>query len=222
MLTIHVQPLDDNFQLHLIGHVAQGAHGRAQLLLGDEAIAIAVKDFEGLTDLCGGSRAGWDLASVPNTPSLSHRHPQTCSLSPALRIHQGACRSCQRQVAGGGPSVHHSTAFLELRAGRVRRQRYAQACSTARITLGMGGGGVLLLPARLPQPPRACSRRPRVAGKHESRPQSGLLGPGCSGHSVRGQRLPCPPLIPSITHSPSSLSHASSPGLGLETPASTP
>lgn len=67
-LTIHVQPLDDNFQLHLVGHVAQGAHGRAQLLLGDEAIAIAVKDFEGLTDLCGGSRAGWDLTSVPNTP----------------------------------------------------------------------------------------------------------------------------------------------------------
>lgn len=63
-LTVHVQSLDDNFQLYFVGHVAQGAHGCAQLLLGDEAIAIAVKDFEGLSDFCGGSRAGGDFTFV--------------------------------------------------------------------------------------------------------------------------------------------------------------
>ena len=50
-LTVHVQPLDDDLQLHLIGHVAQGAHGRAQLLLGDEAIPVSVQNPEGLSDL---------------------------------------------------------------------------------------------------------------------------------------------------------------------------
>ena len=93
MLTVHVQPLDDNFQLHLIGHVAQGAHGCAQLLLGDEAIAIAVKDFEGLADLCWGSRADWDLVSVLTPPLPGPQDPQTRRLSTALRIYYGACRS---------------------------------------------------------------------------------------------------------------------------------
>lgn len=32
-LTVHVQPLDDDFQLHLVWHVTQGAHGHSQLLL---------------------------------------------------------------------------------------------------------------------------------------------------------------------------------------------
>lgn len=50
--TIYVKSLDDNLQLHLIGHVAQRAHGHPQLLLWDEAIPISVKYFERLTDLC--------------------------------------------------------------------------------------------------------------------------------------------------------------------------
>lgn len=54
-LTIHVQPLDDNLQLHLVGHVTQGAHGRSQLLLRDEAVAITIKHLEGFSDLCGGA-----------------------------------------------------------------------------------------------------------------------------------------------------------------------
>lgn len=52
VLTIHVQPLHDDGELHLAGHVTQGAHGHAQLLLGDESIAIAVEHTECLTDLC--------------------------------------------------------------------------------------------------------------------------------------------------------------------------
>lgn len=50
--TIYIESLDDNLQLHLIGHVAQRAHGHPQLLLWDEAIPISVKYFERLTDLC--------------------------------------------------------------------------------------------------------------------------------------------------------------------------
>lgn len=52
VLTVHVQPLHDDGELHLTGHVTQGAHGHAQLLLGDESIAVAVKHTECLTDLC--------------------------------------------------------------------------------------------------------------------------------------------------------------------------
>lgn len=54
--TIHVEALDDDLQLHLVGHVPQGAHGCAQLLLGDEAVPIAVEHLESFPDLCGGSR----------------------------------------------------------------------------------------------------------------------------------------------------------------------
>ena len=51
-LTVHVQSLDDDLQLHLVWHVAQGAHSHPQLLLWDEPIPVAVKHFEGLADLC--------------------------------------------------------------------------------------------------------------------------------------------------------------------------
>lgn len=51
--TIYIKSLDDNLQLHFIGHVAQWAHGHPQLLLWDEAIPISVKYFESLTNLCG-------------------------------------------------------------------------------------------------------------------------------------------------------------------------
>lgn len=54
VITVHVQSLDDDLQLDLVGHVAQGTHGHAQLLLGDVAVPIAVKHLEGLTDLCIG------------------------------------------------------------------------------------------------------------------------------------------------------------------------
>lgn len=50
--TIHIKSLDDDLQLHLIGHVAQWAHGHPQLLLWDKAIPIPVKYFESLTNLC--------------------------------------------------------------------------------------------------------------------------------------------------------------------------
>jgi hypothetical protein len=49
-LTVHIQPLDDDLKLHLVGHVAQRAHGHAQLLLGDEAVPIAVQNTECLSD----------------------------------------------------------------------------------------------------------------------------------------------------------------------------
>jgi len=49
-LTVHVQSLYDDFQFHLIWHVAQGAHSHAQLLLWNEPIPIAIKHFKGLTD----------------------------------------------------------------------------------------------------------------------------------------------------------------------------
>lgn len=50
-LTVHVQALHDDGQLHLTRHVPQRAHGHAQLLLGDEAIPISVQNPEGLSDL---------------------------------------------------------------------------------------------------------------------------------------------------------------------------
>lgn len=50
-LTIHVEALNDDLQLDLVGHVAEGAHGHAQLLLGDEAVAVAVEHLERLADL---------------------------------------------------------------------------------------------------------------------------------------------------------------------------
>lgn len=50
--TVYVKSLDNNLQLHLIGHVAQWAHGHPQLLLWDEAIPIPVKYLESLTNLC--------------------------------------------------------------------------------------------------------------------------------------------------------------------------
>ena len=52
VLTIHVQPLHDDGQLHFAGHVTQGAHGHTQLLLGDEPIPVAIQNTERLTDLC--------------------------------------------------------------------------------------------------------------------------------------------------------------------------
>lgn len=69
--TIHVEALDDDLQLHLVGHVPQGAHGRAQLLLGDEPVAISVEHLEGFPDLCGGSRDESGCAS----PFSTHRSP---------------------------------------------------------------------------------------------------------------------------------------------------
>lgn len=57
-LTIHIKSLDDNLQLHLIGHVTQRAHGHPQLLLWDEPIPISVKHFESLTNLC------WKMAII--------------------------------------------------------------------------------------------------------------------------------------------------------------
>lgn len=50
-LTVHVQALHDDGQLHLTWHVPQRAHGHAQLLLGDEAIPVSVQNPEGLSDL---------------------------------------------------------------------------------------------------------------------------------------------------------------------------
>lgn len=52
VLTIHVQPLHDDGELHFTGHVTQGAHGHAQLLFGDETISITIQDPERLADLC--------------------------------------------------------------------------------------------------------------------------------------------------------------------------
>lgn len=49
--TIHIQSLDDDLQLHLVGHVAQRAHGHAQLLLRDEAVPIAIKHLKGFPNL---------------------------------------------------------------------------------------------------------------------------------------------------------------------------
>ena len=51
--TIHVQPLDNDLQLHLIGHVSQWPHSHPQLLLWDVSVSISVKHLEGFTDLCG-------------------------------------------------------------------------------------------------------------------------------------------------------------------------
>lgn len=50
-LTVHVQSLDDDLQLHLVGHVAQRAHGHAQLLLRDEAVPIAIKHLKRFPNL---------------------------------------------------------------------------------------------------------------------------------------------------------------------------
>ncbi len=50
--TIYIKSLDDNLQLHLIGHIAQWTHGHPQLLLWDEAIPISIKYFECLTNFC--------------------------------------------------------------------------------------------------------------------------------------------------------------------------
>lgn len=49
-LTVHVQALHDDGQLHLTWHVSQWAHGHSQLLLGDEAIPISVQNPKGLSD----------------------------------------------------------------------------------------------------------------------------------------------------------------------------
>lgn len=51
-LTVHVKALHDNRQLHLTGHVSQGAHCHAQLLLGYKAIPIPVQHPESFTDFC--------------------------------------------------------------------------------------------------------------------------------------------------------------------------
>lgn len=65
--TVYIQPLDDDLQLHLVGHVPQRAHGHAQLLLRDEAVPIPVKHLERLTDLC------WKKRSVDATRrQISH------------------------------------------------------------------------------------------------------------------------------------------------------
>ena len=49
-LTIHVQALHDDGQLHFTRHVPQRAHGHSQLLLGDEAISVSVQNPKGLSD----------------------------------------------------------------------------------------------------------------------------------------------------------------------------
>lgn len=54
--TVYIESLDDNLQFHLVGHVAQRAHGHPQLLLWDEAVPIPVEHFERLTDLCWKTR----------------------------------------------------------------------------------------------------------------------------------------------------------------------
>lgn len=41
-LTVHIQSLHDNSQLHFTGHVPQRAHGHTQLLLWDKSIPIPV------------------------------------------------------------------------------------------------------------------------------------------------------------------------------------
>lgn len=56
VLTVHVQPLHDDGELHLTGHVTQGAHGHTQFLLGDESIAVAVEHTERLADLYTGTQ----------------------------------------------------------------------------------------------------------------------------------------------------------------------
>jgi len=53
-LTIHVKALHDDRQLHLTGHVSQGTHCHAQLLLGYKTIPIPVQYPESFTDFCKG------------------------------------------------------------------------------------------------------------------------------------------------------------------------
>lgn len=53
-LTIHVKALHDNRQLHLTGHVSQGTHRHAQLLLGYKTIPIPVQHPERFTDFWKG------------------------------------------------------------------------------------------------------------------------------------------------------------------------
>lgn len=69
--TIYIKSLDDNLQLHLIGHVAQWAHGHPQLLLRDETIPVSVKYFERLTNLCRIKEGSYHIKSVEKRRSYS-------------------------------------------------------------------------------------------------------------------------------------------------------
>lgn len=49
-LTVHIQALHDDGQLHLTRHISQRAHSHSQLLLRDEAIPVSVQNPKGLSD----------------------------------------------------------------------------------------------------------------------------------------------------------------------------
>lgn len=68
-LTVHVQALHDDGQLHLTRHVPQRAHGHSQLLLGDEAIPISVQNPKGLSDFYKekAKKVQWSRGLVYNT-----------------------------------------------------------------------------------------------------------------------------------------------------------
>lgn len=70
-LTIHVKALHDNRQLHLTGHVSQGTHCHAQLLLGYKAIPIPVQHPESFTDFWKGEGKREEL-SWRRTPCPMH------------------------------------------------------------------------------------------------------------------------------------------------------
>lgn len=152
----------------------------------------------------GAERVGTSPLS-PTPPSLGPQDPQSHSPSPALRIHYRD----QWQVAQVPTTALPSGSSGPAKPGSKGMPRPA---ALPRAPLGGGGSSPS---TGLQQPLRVCSRRPRVAGKHGSRGLAAVASSSC-------QRLPCPPLTPSIPHFPSSPSHASSPGLGLETPAGTP
>ena len=83
-LTVHVQALHDDGQLHLTWHVPQRAHGHAQLLLGDEPISVSVQNPEGLSDLYNrkAEKVQWSHGMVDcrgPQPPLGTRHEQWAS-----------------------------------------------------------------------------------------------------------------------------------------------
>lgn len=51
-LTVHVESLHDDGQLHLAGHVPQRPHGHSQLLLGNEPVSITIQHPKRFPDLC--------------------------------------------------------------------------------------------------------------------------------------------------------------------------
>lgn len=72
-ITVHVQSLDDDLQLHFIGHVAQRSHGHAQLLLRDEAIPITIKHLKRFPNLWGVKRENMNLLKMFNSCASEER-----------------------------------------------------------------------------------------------------------------------------------------------------